>query len=135
VVVVIIVIAAALSSSGGSPKIVPGSLVGTGPLTTGYRLTGTVKQRSAASLTVVITQVEAAGAEARNVELRPGARIEFDRPTDGPVSLARNRHLVSGADQIHVGDTVTVVGQFTSVTAGGPPHQGYAYIAVEASSG
>jgi hypothetical protein len=136
VVVIALVIVVALSAGGGGgTKVAPGSLVGTGPLTTGYRLTGTVRQRTPSSLTLSITQIEASGAEARNVVLRPGARVEFDRPVDGPVMLARNGRLVSGADKLHVGDAVTLVGEFTAVTGPGRPHQGYAYLAVEASSG
>ena len=47
--IIIIVVVSVASSSGGGTKIVPGSLVGTGPLTSGYRLTGTVKKRTASN--------------------------------------------------------------------------------------
>jgi hypothetical protein len=138
VVVLIVIVAlvfALSSSSGGSSKIQTGALVGSGPLTTGYRLQGTVKARSADSVTVDITQVDSAASEARNVLLRPGVQIEFDHPRDGPVELARNNHVIATALAIHVGDTVTLVGQFTDVgVPPAPDRQGYAYLAIEAHS-
>jgi hypothetical protein len=69
------------------------------------------------------------------VVLRPGAQIEFERPADGTVALARNGHEITTTAGIRSGDTVVLVGQFTAVaTPPGPARQGYAYIGVEASS-
>ena len=133
-VIIVIIVVSVASSSGGGAKIVPGSLVGTGPLTSGYRLTGTVKKRTAASISVEITSVEFAAPEARNVVLRPGVTIEFDRPAQGIVLMARNQRRITGPMALHVGDTIVLVGQFTSVQVPpGPVQQGYAYFAAEAT--
>lgn len=92
-------------------------------------------KETAASLTVRLTSLDFSAGEARNVVLRPGAQIDFERPADGAVALARNGHLITTTTAIHNGDTVKLVGQFTSVVVPpGPVHQGYAYIGVEASS-
>ncbi len=136
VAAVVVLIVVGLSGSGaGGPAVAPGSIVGTGPLTSGYRLTGKVVKVSASTVTVQITSVDFSAGEARNVVLRPGAEIEFDRPADGTVALARNGHLITSVATIHKGDTVELVGQFTSVVVPpGPVHQGYAYFGIEASS-
>lgn len=135
VIVVVAVVLAVGSTSGSGPAAAPGSIAGNGPLTTGYRLSGTVKARTATSVTVQISRVDASGGEARNVVLRPGATIEFDKPADGTVALARNGHVVAGLMQLHVGDSVVLVGEFTDVVhPGGPARQGYALIGIEASS-
>jgi hypothetical protein len=135
-VVVIIVIAVALSGSSGGGRAVPaGSIVGSGPLTSGYRITGKVLKATPTTLLVRIASVDYSAGEARNVVLRPDAEIEFVRPADGTVALARNGHEITSTAGIHNGDTVVLVGQFTSVVgAPGPAHQGYAYIGVEASA-
>ncbi len=53
----------------------------------------------------------------------------------GTVALSRNRRLVAGPDKLQVGDTVILVGQFTSVVVPpAPPHEGYSFIGVEATS-
>jgi len=133
-VIIVIVIISVASSGGGGAKIVPGSLVGTGPLTSGYRLTGTVKKRADASILVDITSVDFAAPEARNVVLRPGVTIEFDRPAQGIVLMARNQRKVTGPMALHVGDTIVLVGQFTSVQVPpAPVEQGYAFFAFEAT--
>jgi hypothetical protein len=135
IVAVVVVIAVAMSGSSGGGRAVPtGSIVGSGPLTSGYRLTGKVVKATPTSLTVRIVSVDYSAGEARNVVLRPGAQIEFVRPADGTVALARNGHEITTTAAIHSGDSVVLVGQFTSVV--GPPatHQGYAFIGVEASS-
>jgi len=134
-VIIIIIVVVASSSSGGGAKIVPGSLVGTGPLTSGYRITGTVKARTAASISVDITGVDYAAPEARNVVLRPSVTIEFDRPAQGIVLMARNQRKITGPLNLHVGDTIVLVGQFTTVQVPpAPSQQGYAFFAFEATS-
>jgi hypothetical protein len=134
-VVVVVVLVVVLSSSGGSgPAVVPGAYVQSGPLTSGYRVTGRVKARSAAAVTVTITTIDFAAPEARNVALVPGLVVEFDRPAQGLVNVARNGHRVSGPSALHPGDKVTLVGQFTTVAVPpGPPHDGYAFFGIEAS--
>lgn len=134
-VVAVMVAVAVASSGGGGARVAPGSIVGDAPLTSGYRLTGTVLARTVDTIELRITRVDASAGEARNVVLRPGARIEFDRPADGTVALARNGRQVSGPDKLQVGDVVTLVGQFTTVDVPpAPPHPGYAFIGVEASA-
>jgi hypothetical protein len=133
-IIIVIVVASLASSGGGGTKIVPGSLVGTGPLTSGYRLTGTVKKRTATTISVDITSVNYAAPEARNVDLRPGVTLVFDQPAQGIVLMARNQKRITGAMGLHVGDTIVLVGQFTSVQ-GPPGQQGYAFFAFEATSG
>jgi len=134
-VIVVVIVVALTSSSGGGAKIVPGSLVGTGPLTSGYRLTGTVKARTLTSISVDITSVDFAAPEARNVVLRPGVTLEFDRPAQGIVLMARNQRRITGPMNLHTGDTIVLVGQFTYVQVPGPSQQGYAFFAAEATSG
>jgi sulfur carrier protein ThiS len=134
VLVVAIVVAVLFTvggSGGGAPAVAPGSIVGNGPLTSGYRLSGVVKARSATTVTVLISRVDASAGEARNVVIRPGATIEFEHPADGTVAVARNGHVVPGTGALHVGDSVVLVGEFTNV---GPGRQGYAFIGIEASS-
>jgi len=132
-IIIVIVVVSVASSSGGGTKIVPGSLVGTGPLTSGYRLTGTVKKRTATSISVDITSVDYAAPEARNVDLRPGVPIVFVQPAQGIVLMARNQRRITGAMDLHTGDMITLVGQFTTVQ-GPPGQQGYAFFAFEATS-
>ncbi len=135
VIVAVVVILAAASSGGGGQKITPGTLVGSQPLTSGYRLTGKLKSHTADSLVVQITAVGSESGEARNVVLRPGVMQEFDRPAAGTVQVARNNHIISSPAGLHDGDTVTLVGEFTSVvTPPAPAHDGYSFITVEASS-
>ncbi len=136
VILLAVIVALALGGSGSSgPAVAPGSIVGTTPLTSGYRLTGKIIKVTASTILVRITSLDASGGEARNVVLRGGAQIEFERPVDGPVALARNGHEVASPDKLHAGDTVVLVGQFTSVvTPPAPAHQGYAYLGVEATS-
>jgi hypothetical protein len=135
VVVVVVVIVLVASSGGGSNPIAPGTIVGR-PLTSGYRITGTVKSKSAATITVKVATVDYSSGDARNTVLFPGATVEFDRPAEGSAAIARNGHLVTDASSLHTGDKITLVGEFTSVIVPpGPAHNGYAYIGVEASSG
>jgi hypothetical protein len=140
VVVVALVVAVALvvgAASGGSSgaTVASGSIVGSGPLTTGYRLTGTVKARTPTSVTVSITAVDYAAPQARNVVLFQGQVIQFVQPAQGVVAVARNGHRVTGPDKLRVGDKVTLVGEFTSVAAPpAPPHDGYAFFGLEATS-
>jgi hypothetical protein len=135
VVFVIVIVLAVGGSSGGGPAVAPGSIVGSGPLTSGYRVTGKVVKAAPASVTLSIVSLDASAGEARNVVLRPGAQIEFDKPADGTVALARNGHEITSAADLRRGDTVVLVGEFTSVaTPPGPVHQGYAYIGIEASA-
>jgi len=122
-------------SSGGGPSIAPGEIVRTEPLTSGYRVVGKVRKHGAASITVRITRVDSSAGEARNVALIPGKEIVFERPVAGSVTLARNGHLIPSAAGLKDGDTITVVGEFTSVQVPpGAPHDGYSYIGVEATS-
>jgi hypothetical protein len=130
-VVIVILIAGATSGGSGSPTVAPGSIVQNGPLTTGYRISGTVKARTPTSVTVAITTVDFAAPEARNVVLFPGQVIPFEQPTQGVVAVARNGHRINGVGQLHLNDTVTLVGEFTTVGAA-PGHQGYAFFGVEA---
>ncbi|HZQ56700.1 MAG TPA: hypothetical protein VFA84_01620 [Acidimicrobiales bacterium] len=131
VVVVIIVIVSAASGGSGTPTVAPGSIVEHGPLSSGYRITGTLKAKTAAAATVTITSVDFAAPEARNVVLFAGQVITFEQPTQGVVAVARNGHRVNGVAQLHTNDTLTLVGQFTTV--GAPPgHQGYAFFGIEA---
>ena len=139
VVLVGLVVAVALvvgAASGGSgATVASGSIVGSGPLTTGYRLTGTVKAHTPSSITLDITAVDYAAPQARNVVLFGGQVIQFLAPAQGVVVVARNGHQVSGPDKLHVGDKATLVGEFTSVAAPPkPPHDGYAFFGVEATS-
>jgi hypothetical protein len=135
-IVVVAVLVSAITSGGSGQKVAPGTLVGNGPLTSGYRLTGKLKHHTADTIVVDITAVTAASADARNVVLRVGVEQEFDRPADGTVQFARNNSIVSSPAAFHDGDTVTVLGEFTSVNVPpGPAHDGYAFISVEASSG
>jgi len=133
--VVLVVLLLGATSGGSSPSVAPGSIVQSGPLTTGYRITGRIKARSATSVTVTITTVDYAAPEARNVVLFGGQVIEFDEPSQGVVAIARNGHRVDAPDKLHTGDAVTLVGDFTGV---GPPtpasRQGYAFFGIEASS-
>jgi len=130
-VVAALVVAA---SSGGQRRIAAGDIVGTQPLSSGYRVTGTVRHHGDASVIVRIARVDTAGGEARNVILRPGADIEFDHPSDGTVAVARNNHLVASALSLHDGDAIVLAGQYTSVVVPpAPPHDGYAYFSIEAS--
>jgi hypothetical protein len=133
VVVVIVVLVSATSGGPGAPTVAPGSIVQSGPLTSGYRISGTVKAKAATSVTVTITAVDYAAPEARNVVLFAGQVVTFEQPTQGLVVVARNGHRVTGAAQLHPKDTLTLVGQFTTV--GAPPgHPGYAFFGIEASS-
>jgi hypothetical protein len=133
--VVVLIVVGLSGSGGGGPTVAPGSIVGSGALTSGYRVTGKVIKVSAASLTVQITSLNFSAGEARNVVFLPGAEIDFERPADGTVVLARNGHLISTTTAIRRGDTAVIVGQFTSVIVPpGPVHQGYAYFGVEATS-
>ena len=133
VVVIIVVIVSAASGGSGSTAVTPGSIVQSGPLTTGYRLSGTVKARTASSVTVTITAVDYAAPEARNVVLFPGQVVMFTQPTEGIVAIARNGHRVTGVGDLHVKDKLTLVGEFTTV--GTPPgHPGYAFYGIEANS-
>ena len=132
-VVIIVLLVSATSGGSSSPAVPPGAIVGSGPLTTGYRLSGTVKTAATASLTVTIGEVDFAAPEARNVVLVPGQVVTFEQPTQGIVVVARDGHRVRGTAQVHAKDKLTLVGQFTTV--GAPPgHQGYAYFGVEATS-
>ena len=133
VLIVVIIAAVAGLPSGGGGRVVPaGQLVGTGTLTSGYRLVGKVHARAAHAVTIDITQVEAAAPDARNVILHAGLRQEFDTPATGTVQVARKGRLVSSAAALHVGDMVTLLGQFTSVTVPpAPAHDGYAFFAIE----
>jgi hypothetical protein len=134
-ILVVIIVAMSGSGGGGGSSITPGAIVGTGPLTSGYRISGTVTKVGAASLVVKITALDAESADARNVVLQVGSTMEFDRPAEGAVALARNGHRITTASQVHKGDTVVLVGEFTSVQVPpAPAHDGYAYIGVEASS-
>jgi len=133
VVVIIIVIVSAASGGPSTPTVAPGSIVQSGPLTTGYRISGTVKAKAATSVTVTITTVDYAAPEARNVVLMAGQVITFEQPTQGIVAVARNGRRVGGVTQLHVKDKVTLVGQFTTVGAA-PGHQGYSFFGIEASS-
>jgi hypothetical protein len=135
ILLVIVVVLATGGSGNAGPVVAPGSIVGTSPLTSGYRLTGKIVKVTSSTNVVRITSLDASGGEARNVVLRPGAQVEFDRPTDGTVALARNGHEVPAPDKLHAGDTIVLVGQFTTVAVPpGPPHPGYAFIGVEATS-
>ena len=135
VVIVVIVIVAVSSGGGSGVSVPPGTYVGSAPLTTGYRVTGKVQVRSAASITLSITRVDFKSGEARNAVLAPGQVVEFDRPAQGLVAIARSGRRVSDASKLHVGDVATLVGQFTSVAVPpAPAHDGYAFFAVEASS-
>ncbi len=140
VVVVALVVAVALivgaATSGGSGATVPpGSIVQTGPLTTGYRITGKVKARTAATITVQITSVDFAAPQARNIVLFGGQVIEFVEPAQGVVAVARNGHRLNGPADLHVGDKLTLVGEFTSVIIPpAPAHDGYSFFGVEATS-
>jgi hypothetical protein len=132
-VVVVVLLVGATSGGSGSAAVAPGSIVQSGPLTSGYRISGTVKARGASSLTVTITAVDFAAPEARNVVLFAGQVVTFEQPTQGLVAVARNGHRVSGVGQLRVKDKATLVGQFTTV--GAPPgHPGYAFFGIEASS-
>ena len=134
VVVVIVVVVGATSGGSSSPSVAPGSIVQSGPLTTGYRLTGKLKARSATSVTVTIRTVDYAAPEARNVVLFGGQVIEFDEPSQGVVAIARNGHRVDTPTNLHAGDTVTLVGDFTNVGPQATSRQGYAFFGIEASS-
>jgi hypothetical protein len=140
VVVVGLLVAVALvvgATSGGSSgaTVASGSIVGSGPLTTGYRLSGTLKARTPASVTLSITAVDYAAPQARNVVLFEGQVIQFIQPAQGVVAVARNGHRVSGPEKLHVGDKVTLVGEFTSVAAPpAPAHDGYSFFGLEAAS-
>jgi hypothetical protein len=134
VVVGVVVVVLIAASSKGSPTIAPGTIVGR-PLTSGYKVSGKVTAHSATSLTVRISAVDYSSGDARNTVLFPGAIVEFDKPTDGVVAIARNNHAVDTAGALHNGDTVTVVGEFTTVVGPtGGSHPGYAFIGIEASS-
>jgi hypothetical protein len=134
-VVVAVIVLVSATSGGSGAAVAPGSIVQSGPLTTGYRITGKVKARSAASITVQIATVEFAAPEARNVVLFGGQVIEFEEPAQGVVVVARNAHRVSGPAKLHNGDKVTLVGQFTSVAVPpAPAHDGYSFFGVEATS-
>jgi len=134
VAVVVIVVVLAASSGGGRPTIPPGTIVAH-PLTSGYRVTGTVKARTIASITVQVASVDYSSGDARNTVLFPGATVEFDRPAEGTSAIARNGHLIAGPADLHPGDKITVVGEFTEVVVPpGAAHNGYAYIGVEATS-
>ena len=134
VVAVALVVGAASGGSSGA-TVASGSIVGSGPLTTGYRLSGTVKARTPASVTVSITAVDYAAPQARNVVLFEGQVIQFIQPAQGVVVVARNGHRVTGPADLHLGDKVTLVGEFTSVaTPPAKPHDGYAFFGLEASS-
>jgi len=133
-VVLVVLLIGATSGGSSSPSVAPGSIVQSGPLTTGYRITGKIKARSATSITVTITTVDYAAPEARNVVLFGGQVIEFDEPSQGVVAIARNGHRVDTPANLHTGDAVTLVGDFTSI---GPPassRQGYAFFGIEATS-
>jgi len=135
VVVLIVVLVGAASGGGSTPIVAAGSIVQSGPLTTGYRVTGRITARSAASLTVTIATVDFAAPEARNVVLFGGQVIEFEQPAQGVVAIARNGHRVNALTKLHTGDKVTLVGEFTTVgVPPAPAHQGYALFGVEASS-
>jgi len=135
VLILIVVIIAATSSSKSGQTIPPGGIVQSGPLTSGYRLTGLLKKHSADTLTVQIQRVDASAGEARNVVLRPGAEVEFDRPAQGGIAVARNGKVVASPAGLKDGDTVTLVGQFAPVVVPpGPAHDGYAFFGVEATS-
>ena len=47
--------------------------------------------------------------------------------------MARNQKRISGEMDLHVGDMITLVGQFTTVP-GPAGQQGYAFFAFEATS-
>jgi hypothetical protein len=138
VVVVIAIIVAVVVISGSSDQgkaVAPGAIVGTAPLTSGYRLSGKIVKHSAATILVDISRVDSSAGEARNIVIRQGAQIEFDTPADGPVALARNGHEITSPLKLHDGDQISLVGQFTSVVVPpAPAHDGYAFIGVEASS-
>jgi hypothetical protein len=133
VAVIVIAVVIVSSSGGGGSTIAPGTIVGR-PLTSGYRVTGTVKARGTASITVHVTTIDYSSGDARNTVLFPGATVEFDRPADGSAAMARNGHIIPDPSTLHTGDKITVVGEYTSVVVPpGPAHDGYAYIGVEAS--
>jgi hypothetical protein len=132
-VVVIVLIVSAASGGSTTSAVAPGSIVQSGPLSSGYRITGTIKEKTPTAVTVTITAVDFAAPEARNVVLFAGQVVTFEQPTQGLVAVARNGHRVTGVSQLHVKDKLTLVGQFTTV--GAPPgHQGYAFFGIEASS-
>jgi hypothetical protein len=134
-VVLVVVLVSATSGGGSSPSVAPGSIVQNGPLTTGYRVTGRVKARAATSVTVTIAAVDFAAPDARNVVLFPGQVILFEEPAQGVVAIARNGHRINAPSDLHNGDKVTLVGEFTAVGAPpAPAHQGYAFFGVEAST-
>jgi hypothetical protein len=132
-VVVVVLIVGAATSGSGSPPVAPGSIVQSGPLSSGYRLSGTVKAKTPTTVTVTITAVDFAAPEARNVVLFDGQVVTFEQPTQGLVAVARNGHRVSGAAQLRTKDKLTLVGQFTTVGAA-PGHPGYAFFGIEAAS-
>ena len=132
-VVVVVLIVGAASGGSSTPAVAPGSIVQSGPLSTGYRVSGIVKERTDNTVTVTITAVNFAAPEARNVVLFPGQVVMFEQPTQGLVAVARNGHRATGVSQLHTNDKLTLVGQFTTVGAA-PGHPGYAFFGIEASS-
>ncbi len=132
--IAVLVVVLVVTSSGGGQTITPGTIVGR-PQTSGYRVSGKVTRRTDASVTVLISAVDYSSGDARNTVLFPGNTIEFDRPAEGPTAVARNGHIVATPAALHVGDRLTLVGEFTSVVV--PPgraHDGYAYLGIEAES-
>ncbi len=129
-----VIVAVVASSGGGGTTIQPGTIVGR-QLTTGYKVSGKVKARSDATVTVQVTSVDYASGDPRNAVFFVGATVEFDRPAEGTTAIARNNHIVATPAALHPGDKATVVGEFTSVLVPpGTAHNGYAFLGIEATS-